>query len=280
MSDQLSLSLVIPVYNEEHHLRACLEAIGAQTIMPDEVLLVDNNSCDNSMAIAKQYPFVRILREPTQGVAYARNRGFNAAKGAIIGRIDADSILPPEWCGVVKNTFADPKVAAATGPTYWYDMPFSPQNYRLDHFLRTTISKLPEDFPWLFGTNMAIRRSAWQQIRGELCSDKRIFEDLDIAIHLHRHHLRILYNRDMRAGMSSRRYDDSPRNFINYMKSYKMSYRLHDMRPLGSAMASAIYSIGYVVLWPLRQSYDDRTGTRSVRHLLRGRNAPRKNPMH
>ncbi len=280
MKTRLRLSLVIPVYNEEHHLAACLDAVAAQSDKPDEVLVIDNNSTDKSLAIARRYPFVRILKEAKQGVVHARNTGFEAARGDIIGRIDADSILPPEWSCRVRQNFTNKAVAAVTGPTYWYDMPFSPNNYRLDHFLRSTISKLPEDFPWLFGTNMALRRSAWQQVRKELCLDKHIFEDLDIAIHLHRHNLHIVYDKDMRAGMSSRRYDDSPRNFINYMKAYKASYKLHGMRPLGSAMATTIYSIGYVVLWPLRQSYDDRTRTRSVKHLLRGRNEARKNPMH
>ena len=49
---KLTLSIVIPVFNEQDHLKACLSAIAAQTVIPDEVLVVDNNSTDSSAAIA------------------------------------------------------------------------------------------------------------------------------------------------------------------------------------------------------------------------------------
>lgn len=279
MKKSLSLSLVIPVYNEEHHLKACLDAIAGQTEMPNEVIVVDNNSTDGSQDIALGYSFVKLVHESKPGVLAARNKGFSVAKSDIIGRIDADTILTPNWCKHVKARFASSDVAALTGPTYWYDMPFAPHNYHLDNVLRSSLFYLPKDFPWLFGTNMAVRASAWKTIKKELCEDKRVFEDLDIGIHLDRHGFSIGYSRKMRVGMSSRRYDDSPKDFFDYISTYKSSYSAHNMNPMGSSIAAAIYSFGYFALWPLRQSYDDRTKTRSIKHLFSGRNKARKNPM-
>ena len=57
----LTLSIVIPVYNEQDQIKGCLDAIKNQTIAPQEVIVVDNNSNDNSIAIAKKYAFVRII---------------------------------------------------------------------------------------------------------------------------------------------------------------------------------------------------------------------------
>src|ERR1700722_5774418 len=98
MNDQrLSVSLVIPAYNEERHLQTCLDSIASQACEPLEVLVVDNNSTDNTAAIAKGYSFVRLVKEPRQGRVFARNAGFEAAKGELIVRVDADTQMPPDW---------------------------------------------------------------------------------------------------------------------------------------------------------------------------------------
>jgi glycosyltransferase involved in cell wall biosynthesis len=88
-----NISIVIPVYNEAERIAACLESIAAQTVTPLEVIVVDNNSTDATVSIARSFPFVRVITAKCQGVIHARNRGFNAARGEIIGRIDADTRL-------------------------------------------------------------------------------------------------------------------------------------------------------------------------------------------
>ena len=115
MTNRLRVSLVIPVYNEESHLAACLDAIAAQTVQPFEVIVVDNNSTDQTVAIAQRYPFVRLLHEKRQGVVFARDRGFTAARGDVIGRTDGDSILAPDWVAEIHRIFANPTVDAASG---------------------------------------------------------------------------------------------------------------------------------------------------------------------
>ncbi|HPG37472.1 MAG TPA: glycosyltransferase family A protein, partial [Candidatus Saccharibacteria bacterium] len=91
------ISVVIPVYNEAAALPACLEALAGQTAPPFEVLVVDNNSTDDSVLVAARYPFVTVLHEKRQGVLHARSLGFTAARGDIIGRIDADTEVAPDW---------------------------------------------------------------------------------------------------------------------------------------------------------------------------------------
>src|SRR4051812_35670716 len=92
-----TISIIIPVYNDADHLRACLETIAAQIVPADEVIVVDNNSTDGSAAVARSFPFVRLIHEKQQGICFARNAGFNASTADIIGRIDADSRLPAHW---------------------------------------------------------------------------------------------------------------------------------------------------------------------------------------
>jgi len=112
----LTVSIVIPVYNEEHHILACLLAVQRQTVLPYEVIVVDNNCTDRTISIAKQFSFVKIITQPKQGRGWARSAGFTAAKGDIIGRIDADSRLSPYWAQTVTESFTnDQELQGVTG---------------------------------------------------------------------------------------------------------------------------------------------------------------------
>jgi glycosyltransferase involved in cell wall biosynthesis len=275
----LTLSLVIPVYNEEHHLGACLDAIASQQHMPDEVLVVDNNSTDNTPEIAGSYSFVTVLNAKKQGVVHARNIGFNASKSAIIGRIDADTILPANWVSSVRKAFNNQQTDAITGPVYYYDMPLSSVNYRLDHFFRSIMNMRMEQFPFLYGSNMAIRASAWKEVASKTCIAKKVHEDLDLAIHLQEAGYGITYRPDLRCGVSSRRYDDTFNDFSKYMKMFVDTYREHDRQGLMPFVAMTAFTTGYIALQPLRRSYDTKTGKRSIKQLVKG-HTPRKNPMH
>src|SRR5579884_4992 len=110
----MKLSLVIPVYNEAELLPLCLDSVAALKDKPDEVIVVDNNSSDQTAAIASSYSFVKLIKEPRQGVVHARSRGFNEATGDIIARIDGDSILPPDWTDRVKAVFKDQSIDAVS----------------------------------------------------------------------------------------------------------------------------------------------------------------------
>lgn len=274
----LTVSIIIPVYNEESHLKNCLDSIALQSIQPDEVIVIDNNSTDKSIEVAKSYPFVTVLKEPKQGVIFARNRGFSAAKSDIIGRIDAETVIPPTWVERVIEVFKDPDIAATTGPMFYYDMPFIEDNYLAEHIFKQALHKYDKRFPFLAGNNMAMRRRVWGNIRPKLCVEQSIHEDMDLAIHLKVDHYVVHYDPLLRAGSSSRRFDDNPRDFKRYITMMTRTFSHHNMKPVGAHVAVAGYSLGYVVLWPLRRAYNHQTGKREVKQLVRGHNA-RKNPM-
>lgn len=274
----LTLSIIIPVYNDARHLKSCLDSIARQTVAPNEVIIVDNNCTDDSIKIARKYPFVRVVTEKRQSVLYARTTGLNEGKSDILGRIDADTELDKTWVEGVKGVFADKKVGAATGPMHFYDMPFSPGNRFVDHLFKGPIYKYMKRFPFLAGNNMAIRRRVWQKIRNELCEDKTIHEDLDIAIHLYRRKIVIAYDKRMKAGMSSRRYDDTPRGLHRYVTMTDNAFKKHHLKTIGVHVSSFAYMLGYFLLWPLRRSYNPKTGRRNIRQFIVG-NPPRKNPM-
>jgi glycosyltransferase involved in cell wall biosynthesis len=246
----LTLTIVIPVFNEQDHIKACLEAIAAQTVLPDEVIVVDNNSTDRTIDIAGQFRFVKILKEKRQGVLFAKNTGFDAAGSDLIGRIDADSLLPPRWVQTVKTHMSDGGYQAMTGPVNYYDMPLPESNYHLDHWMRASIYNWSPKSPFLFGSNMAIRRDVWKKMKSSLCADTYMHEDLDLAIHLYKSGHRILYSSKLLAGASGRRYNDTPSRFYWYISMYRQTYLRHGLHSLAIYSATGIYVLGYIILHP------------------------------
>ncbi|MFT5722932.1 MAG: glycosyltransferase involved in cell wall biosynthesis [Bacteroidia bacterium] len=94
------ISIILPFKNEEKYLHACIESILSQTYDHWELILVDDNSTDNSSAIAKlmvaQDRRVRYLKNPHVGVIHALHHGFLASTGNYITRMDGDDLKTPD----------------------------------------------------------------------------------------------------------------------------------------------------------------------------------------
>lgn len=99
--DQMSASLIIPVYNSERWLQDCLESAARQTLENIEVVCVDNGSTDRSLEIlneraANDERFL-VMREPKPGVSAARNAGLAVARGEYVLFMDADDRAEPDF---------------------------------------------------------------------------------------------------------------------------------------------------------------------------------------
>jgi GT2 family glycosyltransferase len=108
------VSVIIPVYNGSQTLAACLRALQDQTRLPDEVIVVDDGSTDETVAIATQFG-VTVLSQANAGPAAARNLGAQASRGNILLFTDADCAPAPNWIERMLAPFADPTVAGAKG---------------------------------------------------------------------------------------------------------------------------------------------------------------------
>ena len=92
------VSVIIPVYNAEAYLQACVDSVLAQSWPGLEIILVNDGSQDGSLALAQGFQDSRIsvLDQPNQGASAARNRGWAQAQGDYIQFLDADDLLSPE----------------------------------------------------------------------------------------------------------------------------------------------------------------------------------------
>ena len=102
----MKLSIIVPVYNVERYLEACVDSLLAQTLGDFEIFLVDDGSNDGSERIcdtlADEHAQIRCVHQRNAGVSAARNRGIPEASGQYIWFFDADdsvlkgSLLPVE----------------------------------------------------------------------------------------------------------------------------------------------------------------------------------------
>lgn len=251
-----SLAIVIPAFNEEATIRACVTAAVNQTVPADEIIVVDNKSTDGTAHILRELqqeyrsaPLTLLQQNETQGLTPSRNMGFDAVTSDIIGRIDSDSVLEPNWVEETKKVFLNEAVHAATGPVIYYDMPFRRYMAKADHRARRLMSKLVKRYHFLFGTNMALRKTAWDVVRSEVCvdADKDMHEDIDLSVHLFDAGFTAVYAPSMVVGMSARRLDDSPADFLTYAKRFDNTYNHHGLHQ----SVLRIPQWGYLALYPV-----------------------------
>lgn len=201
-----SLSVVIPCKDDAALLSGCLDSLQQQTLTPLEIVVVDNGSTDDSAAVARRYG-AQVVPEQVPGIPAAASTGYDAASGDVIVRCDADSVLPPDWLERIAAIFeADADLAAVTGPGDFYEL--SPMAGRLLGslyfwpFLILTGAALAQ---WpLYGSNMAMRRTAWEAVRTVVHrDDPEMHDDMDLSLHLGLNRS-IRLERGLRVGVSPR----------------------------------------------------------------------------
>lgn len=113
----MDISVVVPFHNEEQHIEECITGLLAQNYSESrfEVIMVDSNSTDSSVEIAKQYPRIKLLSEQRPGPYSARNRGVSAAKGEIIAFTDADCVPSTDWLQQITDAMSSSQVLIVQG---------------------------------------------------------------------------------------------------------------------------------------------------------------------
>jgi glycosyltransferase involved in cell wall biosynthesis len=112
------VSIVVPVYNGERTIEACIKSIIALSFPRDdfELLLIDNASTDRTASILERYrDHAVVLHETMRGPAAARNRGLSNAKGDVVAFTDADCIVDSNWLSRVLAPLDDPSVGIVGG---------------------------------------------------------------------------------------------------------------------------------------------------------------------
>lgn len=185
----LKLSVIIPVHNGGENFRRCLAALAVSTRAPDELIVVDDASTDDSSAIARSTNArVIALTDAPRGPAFARNRGAAAATGDALVFFDADVAVHPDTLARIENYLRDPIGVAAVFGSY-DDVPpargiVTLYKNLLHHYVHQHSAR---DAVTFWAGCGAIRRTVFEQFVGfdEAYRDASI-EDIELGMRMHR----------------------------------------------------------------------------------------------
>ena len=200
------ISVVVPAYNEEQNIRACLESLEDQTFPRDqyEVIMVDGGSKDRTREIAAEYADL-VFIQTAKKVGGARNDGALKAAGEVLATTDADCIIPPDWLEVIAQAFArDPEVVQLYGPVV--PMEGGVKNH-LFLALANNFSRFgyyTSLFSYTLGCNTAFRKEAFLEAGMYRTIDAG--DDLEIARRM-RTLGKVRFEDRMRVVFSMRRYE-------------------------------------------------------------------------
>lgn len=200
------ISVVVPSYNDALLLRECLAALAVQTRPADDLIVVDNDSTDDTAQVARAAG-ARVVAEPIRGIFPATAAGFDAADGDLLLRLDADSIAPPDWIERVEAAFAaEPALSALSGPGRFYGANRA-VHWIAEHLYIGAYAGIVQvilGHPVLFGSNLAIRAEVWHRIRDRVHRHvPHVHDDFDIAINLEPDML-VRFDRSLVVGVSAR----------------------------------------------------------------------------
>lgn len=164
----MKYSIILPIYNVEKYLSACIESILSQTYKDYEIILVDDGSKDSSGKIcneyADKYDFVKVIHKTNGGLSDARNVGLKQATGEYVFFIDSDDYLIDNRVleRFEKATQSNPDVVAF-GSIKWFESTNSLGSYS-GNLQVCTQSKVPSEIYCELIDRDAYSNSAWSKI--------------------------------------------------------------------------------------------------------------------
>ena len=211
--DKCKISVIIPAFNAASTIKDCIKSLKEQDFKNYELIVVDDNSEDNTYEIVKD--FCKVVRNHgKKGAGSARNKGVKVATANILAFLDSDCIAPKDWLIKIYDSFKDNDIKIVAGN---YSNPSTNDsnkfNYYEQKYRRRKLNKYVSTFS---SSNFAIRRDVLlsfggfpEYIRGGA------FEDMEFSLNLSKKYSTLL-KEDINVIHISK-------NFKKYIKSQLVS---------------------------------------------------------
>jgi len=184
------ISVVVPIYNVERYLVACLDSVARQSAADFEVVMVNDGSTDGSRAIAEAYAArdgrFRLVNQANGGLSAARNTGIDAASGEFLAFLDSDDVLPPNAYELLLGALDQTESDFATGNvhrlTRWgtWQATFLAKTFARTE-LKTHVMRFRPLIADRIAWNKLFRRSFWDR-HGYRFPEGRLHEDIPIIV--------------------------------------------------------------------------------------------------
>lgn len=223
------ISVIIPTYNSDRFISEAIESVLQQTKKPDEIIVVDDGSTDDTQQTVEKFGgSIRYIYQENAGPAAARNRGLEAAKGDLIGFVDADDIWLKNKLELQLNLFQqNPVNEIVIG--LLYRIPLA----KTDEILQTEI----EDGEYAASVGSALmKKSVFEKI-GAFDEELRFSEDIDLFFRILEAGINVVGHEEV--VQLYRRHDknstEDEKSSLYHLKAFKKS--LNRRRKKGKSMA-------------------------------------------
>ncbi|MFP5222101.1 MAG: glycosyltransferase [Acidobacteriota bacterium] len=157
----MRVSLIVTVKNEAATMGAFLDSVAAQTRLPDEVVIVDGGSTDETVSIARMHPLRAVVDSFPSNIAGGRNRAISLATGELIAVTDAGCVLDPQWLERITDLRGADVVVGGYAPIV--QSLFDACQYSLHNLFRSSDSL--GSFA-ISSRSIAFRKTVWQELGG------------------------------------------------------------------------------------------------------------------
>ncbi|MNK06717.1 Poly-beta-1,6-N-acetyl-D-glucosamine synthase [compost metagenome] len=185
-------SIIIPLYNRPQEIDELLNTLTKQTYLQFEVLVIEDGSVNDAKAIVEKYANkldVKYFFKPNEGQGFARNYGFERAKGDYFVVFDSDCLIPADYLETVKDYLFEHKLDAYGGPDAAHKS-FTPIQKAISYAMTSPFTTggirgnkkhMGQFHPRSF--NMGVSREVWEKVGGFILT--RLGEDIEYSIRIH-----------------------------------------------------------------------------------------------
>ncbi len=252
----MRLSVVIPTRNHSADVEKCLKSLSMQTRKPDEIIVVDGHSTDDTVKVAKKQK-AKVVYDDLGTIGNAYHVGAKAAKGDFVVFIDDDATAPKDWLAKMEKALAKADLVGGDDILPEKSNAFQKAAYLTD-LVRRPKSKVhgEEAWQWLRAANIAYRKSLLnkenfdKRLKGlqepelhkrlKKAGAKAHYDPSIIVHHKRRNNLRGIWNQIYRNGVAK----------IDFLRLHKNSLSLYDLAPFSFiALTILAAHFGYLRAW-------------------------------
>lgn len=163
----MQVSVIATVKNEGEHLRHLLDSLLEQSLPPDEVVICDGGSTDNTLEVLSEYKQwlpLRIISAPGSNISTGRNKAIAYAAGPIIAATDAGVTLSPRWLETITQPLRAGQAAVVSG---WFEGdPFTDFEVAMSATVLPALDDIRPDTFLPSSRSVAFLKSAWEAVDG------------------------------------------------------------------------------------------------------------------